>query len=357
MNENMDLERTTDKNDPPTMKEIARLAGVSMGTVDRVLHHRGRVSAENIAKIEAIVAERGYRPNVFASRLSGGVGVRTIGVLMPRLDQDFNYWNQVWSGMAKAARELEPFQISVLCEQFDRNNPSDCVRAFRLLETNGMQALAIPPIHSQIMRPLAETLDPLIPLVFFDADMQCNRHRCFVGQDPWQGGVLAAKLLGLTLEPGRPVVLVRFKDDDEHLQKRSEGFEVFAKASGRAVLILEQSLSDPPERRRSDMSLFLARNPSIGGMFVPNSSVGEYAQAGLGRRVVGYDLIPGNVAALREGRLDFLLSQRPETMGYESVRLLSRFLLFRESLPDRTRIPLDVVLKENLEEHLVGVTS
>jgi LacI family transcriptional regulator len=82
--------------------------------------------------------------------------------------------------------------------------------------------------------------------------------------------------------------------------------------------------------------------------------VGEYALAGLGRRVVGYDLIPGNVAALKDGRVDFLLSQRPEIMGYEAVRRLSRVLLFREPLPRRIALPLDVILKENLDGHLEG---
>ena len=95
------------------MKEIAHLAGVSIGTVDRVLHQRGRVSAENVAKINAIVVDRGYRPNVFASRLSGGQGTRTIGVLMPKPEQDFGYWKLIWDGMERAAKELEPLHIDV----------------------------------------------------------------------------------------------------------------------------------------------------------------------------------------------------------------------------------------------------
>lgn len=337
------------------MKEIARLAGVSIGTVDRVLHSRGRVSAENIAKINAIVAERGYRPNVFASRLSGGAGIKTIGVLMPQPDQDFGYWRLIWNGIQRASRELAPLHVDVRIEEFDRNSFDSCARAFRSVVEDGCHGLALPPIHSRVLRPLVESLDPGLPLVFFDTDMACQRPRCFVGQDPWQGGALAGKLLGLTLEPGRSMVLVRFNEDDEHLQKRSEGFEAYAKAAGRQVLVLDQKLSDPLDRRRADTSLFLARNPVAGGLFVPNASVGQYALAGLGRRIVGYDLIPGNITALREGRLDFLLSQRPEIMGYESVRRLSRALLFHEPLPDRIGLPLDVILKENLEGHLTGI--
>jgi len=341
----MGLGPTTDKIEPPTMKEIARLAGVSIGTVDRVLHHRGRVSAENVSKINAIVAEMGYRPNVFASRLSGGTSVRTIGVLMPEPDQDFGYWRLIRNGMERSARELEPLQVAVRIESFDRNSPEGCARAFKELTEAGCLALALAPIHSRILRPLVEALDANLPLIFFDTDMDCHRPRCFVGQDPWQGGFLAGKLLGLTLEPGRPMILVRFDEDDEHLQKRSEGFAAYAKGSGRQVLVLDQKIADSLERRRADTSLFLAHHPAAGGLFVPNASVGEYASAGLGRRMVGYDLIPGNIAALREGRLDFVLSQRPEVIGT---------LLFKEPLPERIDLPLDVILKENLEGHLAG---
>jgi len=333
------------------MKEIARLAGVSIGTVDRVLHHRGRVSAVNVEKINAIVADRGYRPNVFASRLSGGAD-KTIAVLVPQPDQDFGYWRLLWNGMDRAARELEPLHLAVRIQGFDRHSPAACAQAFQTALDEGCQALALAPIHSTVLRPLVEGLPPAFPLVFFDTDMECHHGRCFVGQDPWEGGALAGKLLGLTLEPGRPVVLVRFDEDDEHLQKRTEGFSAFAKAAGRQVLVLEQKLADPVDRRRAETASFLAQHPTVGGVFVPNASVGEYTQAGLGRRVVGYDLIPGNIAALREGRLDFLLSQRPEIMGYEAVRRLSRALLFREPLPDRVALPVDVILKENLEGHL-----
>jgi ABC-type sugar transport system substrate-binding protein len=94
---------------------------------------------------------------------------------------------------------------------------------------------------------------------------------------------------------------------------------------------------------------FIASN-RIGGLFVPNASVGEYA--GGGTALAGYDLTPDNQAALNEGRLDFLLSQRPEVMGYETLLRLGRALLFRETLPRRIAMPLDIVLKENLAGHL-----
>jgi DNA-binding LacI/PurR family transcriptional regulator len=53
-----------------TVKEIARRARVSIGTLDRVLHDRGEVSADTKARLEAIIPSLGYKPNVLARRLS-----------------------------------------------------------------------------------------------------------------------------------------------------------------------------------------------------------------------------------------------------------------------------------------------
>jgi len=79
--------------------------------------------------------------------------------------------------------------------------------------------------------------------------------------------------------------------------------------------------------------------------------VGQYSQAGRRLKILGYDMVPENVAALKAGRIDFLLSQRPETMGQEAVQRVSRALVFRESLPQTIALPLDIILKENVEGH------
>ena len=48
------------------IKDIARLAGVSIGTVDRVLHERGEVAEKTREKVKQILKETNYSPNVMA---------------------------------------------------------------------------------------------------------------------------------------------------------------------------------------------------------------------------------------------------------------------------------------------------
>lgn len=344
---------TTDSPEPLTIKEIARLTGVSIGTVDRVLHNRGRVSAENTAKIQNLIADRGYRPNLFASRLSAGE-VRTVGVIVPQPEQDFGYWGLIAAGMEQAARELEPLRLRVRFETFDRQSPDALAQAFR--RVGDSDGLAVAPIHVHALRPLVESLSDAIPLVFFDTDMECARTRCFVGQDPWTGGAVAARLLRLAAGTGAALGVIRFDEDDEHLQVRARAFTEAAQTAEAVVHTLSQTLSTPLAARLDEARRFLASR-GVGGLFVPNASVGEYAAVTDGRRLAGYDLTPDNQAALVDGRVDFLLSQRPEVMGRETVLRLGRALLFREALPTRIAMPLDIILKENLSGHQSTATQ
>lgn len=50
--------------------DIAKMAGVSVGTVDRVIHNRGRVSEENRKKVQAILEMVHYQPNLMARSLA-----------------------------------------------------------------------------------------------------------------------------------------------------------------------------------------------------------------------------------------------------------------------------------------------
>ena len=53
-----------------TIFDVARRAGVSKGTVDRVLHNRGEVSEKTVRKVRKAIEETGYEPNLYASLLA-----------------------------------------------------------------------------------------------------------------------------------------------------------------------------------------------------------------------------------------------------------------------------------------------
>ena len=69
-------------NKRTTIKDIAAQAGVSTGTVDRVIHDRGRVSVDVKEKVLQVMQDLNFEPNLIASTLAFN-RILTMGVLMP----------------------------------------------------------------------------------------------------------------------------------------------------------------------------------------------------------------------------------------------------------------------------------
>jgi LacI family transcriptional regulator len=104
-----------------TLKKIAKLSGVSIGTVDRVLHGRGRVSKSTELKIKKIIEKHGYKPNIFASHLSSS-RLYTFGIMIPNRNQDGKYWAILENGIEKALKELSIYNIKAEYFFFDRHD-------------------------------------------------------------------------------------------------------------------------------------------------------------------------------------------------------------------------------------------
>ena len=84
-----------------TIKDIAQRAGVSRGTVDRVLHNRGHVDQRVAEKIHQIAKELSYRPNRAGQALARKGRKRKIAVVMPSLSN--TYFREIKKGMERAA--------------------------------------------------------------------------------------------------------------------------------------------------------------------------------------------------------------------------------------------------------------
>jgi len=68
--------------------------------------------------------------------------------------------------------------------------------------------------------------------------------------------------------------------------------------------------------------------------------------------IVGYDLIPENVRYLKEGYIDFLISQQPEMQGYQGIYTLYNKVVLGEEVPEKIMMPIDIIMKENIDYYL-----
>jgi LacI family transcriptional regulator len=338
-----------------TVREIAELAGVSIGTVDRVLYKRGRVSPETRDRVEKIIEQYQFTPNPIARRLKRNRAYHFC-VLLPQRDQDAGYWGMALQGIQQAAVEVAPLGVETEIIEFNRYSQEEFRAAAAAVLEMKPDGLIFPPILPDRTRPFIEKIRQAdIPCIFFDADMPGMEPVCAIGQDPFRGGYLAGRLMHLFAgKITKPVAVLDVHGEDYHIIRRRDGFLQYAGEHQFPVLVQEYSGYMGSEISVEQISLFLRDKPDLTGIFITNCMAHRVAAAVKECKepqdflLIGYDLILNNRLSLQEGRIDAIISQRPEYQGREALLNLYRCIALQQQIPLRVEIPLDMYFKENI---------
>lgn len=132
---------------PLGVKEIARRANVAIATVDRVIHNRPGVSPKTKSKIEAIIQELNYQPNILARRLASRHVLRLATVLPKVSSQETDFWTLPVAGIQKAEEEIKQFGVKVDPYYFDLNDRKSFVKVTRQVLKNPVDGIQIGRAH------------------------------------------------------------------------------------------------------------------------------------------------------------------------------------------------------------------
>ncbi|MDR0374232.1 MAG: LacI family DNA-binding transcriptional regulator [Treponema sp.] len=347
-----------------TVKEIAELAGVSIGTVDRVLYQRGRVSAATRAKVQEIIETYQFTPNPIARRLKRNRSYRFCA-LIPRRDQDAGYWEQAIAGLKTGANEVSPLGVETEIIEYDRYNREEVSARMEVALAKEPDGVILAP-NTQIKRMIPKIREKQTPYIFFDSDFPELTPLCTISQDPIRGGYLAGRLMSLfrrsasRTEEGKqhekPVAVLDAHCEDCHIIRRRDGFLRYAEEH--AVPVVVREYSEEGELTGKEIMALLEQYPDLDGFFVTNSLAHRVAQAvkDLGasekRIIIGYDLTSNNKRLLKEGFIDAIISQRPEEQGRQAVINLYRYIVLEQNVEPKIEMPLDVYIKENIVDPL-----
>jgi LacI family transcriptional regulator len=347
-----------------TVKGIARLAGVSIGTVDRVLHDRGGVSPETKERIVEIISDLGYEPNILARQLSLNK-TYLFRVLLPRANQDSGYWALCLSGIRRAERDLAPYRVKLRIDEFDRYDEAAYRKLLGDVAREPCDGLLVAPVLPEALAPALARLGEQeghrgpLPYAFFDGELEGASPVAVVAQDPYRGGYLAGRVMSL-LSPGdRGLVALSPHAGDRHIAQRIEGFRSFFldsnEASPRRVVSVDCLGLEDERSRDAFLSGLFREGSAIGGILVANASghlVGDWLASRGAKEdcaVVSWDAVPANVRALAEGKLDCVVSQRPAEQAREALERLFRAVVRGSAGDERAAaIPLELYFKENL---------
>jgi len=345
-------------NNQIRIKDIARLAGVSAGTVDRVLHGRGKVSEKSAAKVKEALEQIEYQPNVYASALAMRKQLHYICVLPAHEAGD--YWEMVDMGIKKAGREFLPLHVTMTHLYYDQFDRYSCRAVFEQVADTDADAVLLAPFFREESEVLIGKLTERgTPYVFLDSKIESASPLAYFGQDSFQSGAVAAKLLMMGLKSDATVAMFHFtrtgNQGANQTTERKKGFLNYLSVHYPECHCYPVELhATDHEANRMKLEEAFAKEPETSGAVVFNSltfRVVDYIEQVKhpAIKLIGYDLLKRNRVCLQNGQVSFLIAQRPEQQGYLAVKSLSEHLLFNKDVMQMNYMPIDVVMEENLQ--------
>ena len=199
------------------IKDIARALGISIGTVDRALHDRGRINALTKARVLEVAKTMGYRPNAAARALSSRRRLR-VSVNLPA--EVALYWDAVRRGIAQEAILLAASGIDIELRTFPRLGSGE-PEAFEQALESKVSGIIMATGKPKAMRPfITDASHACIPVVAVACDAPATARLGVVTVDSLASGALAAELLGRLLRGvGKLAVVTGDLDITDHAEK------------------------------------------------------------------------------------------------------------------------------------------
>lgn len=338
-----------------TIKEIAQKAGVSIGTVDRVLHDRGMVNEQTKEKILAVMKELDYHPNHAAQGLAVRKKKLKLCFVIPDV-QGHPFFKEIKVAAEKKAVELEQYGVQVIfrtlgtywdyldCgaqEKPDEEQISDYLNSpespdhFEGLDD--VDGIALPGKETPELNCYLEIARRRnLPVVFYNVLLQDREYLAYVGCDYVNGGRLAAGLSALA--GGKHAKIYIYSEDksgvtshDDRLKGfRQEIQEQYPEMEILGIGEISQNQIDnylsakEMLQKFPDVNIVYVINPGNYGICKAIARADEKQQIS----IITNDLVEEQREMVREGVISATVCQEPEKQGSMPLDILFRYLAY-----------------------------
>ena len=343
------------------IKDIALKAGVSVGTVDRVIHGRGRVAKEAEEKVKAAIQLLNYQPNLAARSLARNKNHK-LAIVLPNYEGD-EFWDAQKNGVLRALKGVKDFGVTGDVFTFNDRVHGDLLNLIPNIFSGEYEALVIAPTLSEDAEVIfAECEKQNIHYVQINTLLDRNNEYSlgYVGQDSYQSGMLAGKLLDISTQINSSIALIHMESDVEnsnHLIYKESGFYDYfgdrSKARVRTIMFPEFD----NKKKLAELIRDLVSGPDpVQGIFVTTSRVHHIVDVllGLGRQdiaLVGFDMIRRNIDSLSRYKSLFLINQNPSLQGYYGIMRLFDYIMRKKRVDNKKYLPLDIITLENVSNY------
>ena len=341
------------------IKDIAERAGVSVGTVDRVLHDRPNVSAPAREKVEKALEEMNYQPNMYASALAYNKSY-TFYLFIPNHKEE-TYWEEIEEGAAKAVEYRRDFHIDMKIIYYERFNDASFRAKSEECLNQHPNGVVVVPAELEITRDFTTALhENNIPFIMLDSYMPELKPLSFYGQDSFSSGYFAAKVLMMKAFDQQEIMLMKQMKNGSVVSKqqanREVGFRHYMETHYPEVSINEVNLplDDTKDAYAEILEDYFTRHTLTRHCITFGSKahlVGEFLQRTnrTDVHIMGYDMVGKNAECLKKGSISFLIAQHAYQQGYSCVEALFRTIVLKKEVQPVNYMPIELIMKENID--------
>jgi LacI family transcriptional regulator len=337
-----------------TIHDVARVAGVSAATVDRVLNRRAGVRPATVERVESAIRRLNYQPDRLAARLARSREYRFAFVLPSGT-------NSFMQELAAQVREVTGRLVAdrtvidlVPVDVFDGDKLAEALDGVGRAAPDGVAVVALD--HPAVRESVNGLVEAGIPVVTIVSDVPSSRRLHHVGIDNSAAGRTAASLLGRFVgsRPGKVGLIAGSLALRDHAE-RQYGFEqVMHREFPHLEILPIREGRDDYVRNEAVTAQILADHADLVGFYNAGAGnrgvIAALEAAGRGREVVfvAHELTPFTRRALIRGTVDAVINQDPGHEVRSAVRVLTAYADGTAIVAGQERIRIDIFIRDNL---------
>lgn len=339
-----------------TIKKIAEIAGVSRGTVDRVLNNREGVNAKTYQMVKEIADRLGYEPNMAGQMLAAWKKKIRLGFVVCDTPIDL-FFADVYKAAREKAKELEAFGVSVKFYLIKELSDRAIEPLLAQVEADDPDGIAILPLQMESIEVFIKRMDAKnVPMVFLNLDMEDTQRLSYVGCDYYAAGRVAAGLIALvTHERGKIALATNFDEQSPAFRQRLQGFlgELDNNYPGIDIVNRDSYFVFLNDNFSNVLELVKA-TPDLDAIYVVNpgdySICEEIAKVDIQKRIriITNDIVSRQKYLIDKGVIGATIGQQPEKQGEMPLQILYDFIGLGIRPEDKYLTELSIYIKQNI---------
>jgi LacI family transcriptional regulator len=339
----------------PTIADLARVSGVSVATVDRVLNGRHRVREETARRVYDAAQTIGYHAvGLIRQRVFQDLPQYRLAFLLQKPMQPF--YQAFAREIEAAAGDLTTARIQVQIDYPSAATPAAIIEKLKTLGARSQAVAVVGPDYPAVTAAVEELKERGIPVFSLLSDLATGVRDAYVGVDNRKVGRTAAWIIARTApRPGKVACFVGSHRFHGH-ELREIGFRSYFRENAPDFDVVDTLINlETPEITHEATLTLLQKHPDLVGLYVcgggMEGAISAIREEGLGGRLalVVNELTPDSKAGLADDIVTMVIATPLPALCKEALSLMIGAIENGEAaVPGHSFLPFDIYLPENI---------